>query len=73
MVVDDDRSVVVVVVDDDVVVVWLEAVVPAVSTTSWGAVAPVSRLAYRADLLSVVSTTSSRPSPRTSPVMSTLV
>jgi hypothetical protein len=67
----DDGSVVVAAV---VVVARLEVVAATVSTTSWGAVRPVSRLAYRpADLSSAVSTKSITPSPWTSAVTSTLV
>src|SRR5215211_2751208 len=76
VVVDDDGSVVAVVEEeeDGAVVVWFEIAASAVSTSSWGVVSPVSRLAYRAaDVSSAVSTMSSTPSPWTSPVMSTLV
>ena len=75
-------ALVVVVVDDDVtvvvaavVVVTCPEVVPSiVSTTIWGAVAPVSRLAYRlAELSSDVRTRSTGPSPLTRRVTSTVV
>jgi hypothetical protein len=75
-------ALVVVVVDDDttvvapaVVVVTCPEVVPStVSTTIWGAVTPVSRLAYRlAELSSDVRTRSTGPSPLTTRVTSTVV
>jgi hypothetical protein len=56
--------VVVVVVDTDVVVAPVEVVAVVVTTTSWGAVAAVSRLAYRlVALSSLVRTTGTMPAP----------
>lgn len=64
---------VVVDVDVDVVVAPVEVVAALVTTTSWAAVAPVSRLAYRlVTLSSPVRTTVTMPAPRTRSVTSTL-
>jgi hypothetical protein len=74
VVVVDDAGGLVVVVVEVVVAAWLRAMAGSVSTTSCGAVAPVSRLAYSAAVLSsVVSARLTTPSPRTSAVTSTLV
>jgi hypothetical protein len=61
------------VVDADVVVAPVEVVAAVVTTTSWGAAAPVSRLAYRlVAWSSPVSTTATMPAPRARLVSSML-